>query len=180
MNDNKEKKNINAQNYVIRRSPVVLVYKIIIIELIFLVLFFGVSAIFNFFDLEEVFWGPLSALTIINFSIQFINIIVILILLLAWINRKYIINKDQVIKSRGIIRKRTDAFDIGEIQVAKVRQSILGRIFKYGHIDFQLLFVEEIIKFKYISKPHVVADLCEKLKAQKPEGPMTSVAKPHR
>ncbi len=179
MGNNKENTKV-SQNYVIRRSPVVLVYKIIIIELIFLVLFFSVSAIFNFFELEQVFWGPLSALAVINFLIQFINIIVILLILLAWINRKYIINEDQVIKTRGIIKKRTDAFDIGEIQVAKVRQSIPGRIFKYGDIDFQLLFVEEIVHFKYISKPHVVANLCEKLKAQHPEGPMTKVAKPHR
>ncbi len=170
----------NAQNYVIRRSPVVLVYKIIIIELLFLVLFIGVSTIFSYFEIEDIFWGPLSALTVINFLIQFINIIIIIIILLAWINRKYIINEDQVIKTRGILRKKTDAFDIGEIQTAKVRQSIPGRLFKYGDIDFQLLFVEEIVKFKYISKPHVVADLCEKLKARHPEGPMTKVAKPHR
>lgn len=146
----------------------------------FLVIFLISTALFNYFDLEEQFWGPLSALFVKNAALQGINIIVIIYFILDWHNRRYTIDKGQIIKSRGIISKRVETWDIGEIQSVKVRQGIMGRLFNYGTLQFRILLIDASVYFKYVPRPHEFAALCEKKKQRKSSGPVKEAMSHHR
>ncbi len=162
----------NRAIYTYRQTPFILVFKILWLEVFFLAFFLLSTALFNYFDLEERFWGPLSALFVKNAALQGLNIIVIIYFILDWYNRRYTVDKGQIIKSRGIIRKFFESWDIGEIQSVKVRQGLLGRLFNYGTLQFHILLIDESVYFKYVPRPHEFAALCERKKQKKSAGPV--------
>lgn len=166
--------------YIYRQAPVILVFKILWIEFFFLALFLLSTALFNYFNLEEQFWGPFSALFIKNVVLQVFNIFLIIYIILDWYNRRYTIDEGQIAKSRGIIRRRVEAWDIGEIQSFKVRQGFIGRLFNYGSIRFHILLIDAGVYFKYVPRPNEFAALCEEKKQQKSSGPVKEAISSNR
>lgn len=165
----------SKEKYIFRRSAVILVFRIIIIEILFLLFHMGMNFVFYYYDIGEILLGPFELRLVFFGLLHLVNVLIVIYFILEWVHISYVITKNEIIKLRGIIRRKSDTYDIGEIQNIKVRQGIVGRIFNYGTISFKIVLIEKRVKFEYISDPHKVAGLCEKFKLSASKGPLSEI-----
>lgn len=120
--------------YIMRQSPVFLVSRIIIVELLILIVHFILR-----YSLEQIFTllsFPFSvqALFIEAFIIQIVNLYFLVVVVLSWVNEYYILNPKEVVIKRGLLSSKSTTYEFANLQSMTIQQSFWGRLFNYGTI----------------------------------------------
>lgn len=148
----------------IRKSPVALVVKIILaeilIEAIYLVLSLSLTQISE--QLANGYEASRFALSVLFIVIA---VSVIAVLVAQWANEVFILEKDDLAVSQGIISKRVQTYPYANMQSVTVNQSLLGRLFNYGNVTIYIPVLGKNVSFMEISSPYHFA---EKLKSHIP------------
>jgi membrane protein YdbS with pleckstrin-like domain len=117
----------------IRRSPVGLVIKIIVVEVLveltYLLLSTAVAEVRGSV-------GESYAATRIAMSLVFMTIAISAVIMLVsqWVSESYYITDKEVIIRRGVIAKTEIAYPFTTMQTVSVRQGGLHRLFKFGQL----------------------------------------------
>lgn len=125
---------IRSKMTVIRRSPIGLVIKIIIVEVVIELTYVVLSA-----AVAEIRGsvGESYAVTRIIMSLVFMTMAVsaVIILVSQWVSEGYYITDKELIIQRGILTKTSTAYPFTNIQSVSVRQGGVQRLFTYGQIN---------------------------------------------
>jgi len=86
-----------------------------------------------------VFYSPFAA---IGFSLLVFPLVSMILDILKWYNRLYIVSNRRVIQVNGIINKNVIDSSLEKVNDVKMTQSFFGRIFDYG--DIEILTASEL------------------------------------
>lgn len=129
--------------YTVRSSLVILVFKIITVEIIFLSLyglfFLGGKILTIDFSGWFLFW-----------IFQILDFVVSLFLALSWYAEKYTVTPKQVIISQGLLIIDRDVYNISNIESVKLKVRFWGRIFGFGTLRMYAPTLKEEIWMKHI------------------------------
>ena len=141
-----EQKNSNqSYSYTVRQSHVLLITRIITAEIIIMLLHY-----FLRFILDQIFLSlntklPLLVITIEVILIQILNLYILLVAILTWLNKHYIFNPKEVIIKIGIVSTKSTTYEIANLQSMSISQNFIQRIFNFGTIKlFNPVLKEEI------------------------------------
>lgn len=137
---------MQVDSVIIRRSPVILVYRIIWMT----VIFYALTALILPF-IEQSFFsnnlrGLLSSRIIWSFVIFSAESLVIIILFIQWSLTTYEIKQAEIIFRSGFLRRNMDIHSLRNIQTVYTTQTVLGSLFRYGTVRlFNPMSKEELL-----------------------------------
>ena len=156
-------KNHTDSVYVIRKSFPLLTVRIILVELllegIYLLWRIGV----DFLPLASetrVFLHQFT--TVIFIFVTILQVFLLLVLFLRWSTDYYELQDDEVIKMSGVFSKNGKAFAYQNIQSITVRQSLLGRLLRYGTVYLYIPVLGQDIAFNEVPNPYAFIALIKK------------------
>lgn len=149
--------------YVIRKSFPLLIIRIILVELIlesiYLLWRIGIDFMFVAPD-AKVFLHQFT--TVIFIAVTILQVFLLLVLVLRWSTDFYELQDDEVIKMNGIFSKNGKAFAYQNIQSITVRQSLLGRLLRYGTVYLYIPVLGQDIAFNEVPNPYAFIALIKK------------------
>lgn len=143
---------------IIHQNLIFLIYKLFIIELLFmgtyllfdlpvLLLMDGDTATTQI-ELQADWFG-----VTLLFILSLIQMVVIIIAVLQWVNSIYEIHEHEFIERRGIISIHENTHSFRNFSAISITQGIMGRIFNFGTIRMYHPLLGHSVTLKKISSP---------------------------
>jgi uncharacterized membrane protein YdbT with pleckstrin-like domain len=153
---------------VIRKSIVLFILRIMLLELIFELIYLTWRTLTHFMPLPVETVLTLNAISIIVFIVlvTIIQNIFLIYIALIWVNDYYEIRQREIAHISGIFSKTEKAYPFHDIQSITVHQSFLGRIFNYGSIHLYIPILGHDLNFTEVPSP---AKIVEKIKSANPK-----------
>ncbi|HNQ17464.1 MAG TPA: PH domain-containing protein [Candidatus Woesebacteria bacterium] len=135
---------MNATNspyefYFIRKSPLILLSKLFLFEIIFFAVYILVRVPKLF--LTEVI--PVDILLDLNFwsfvvfsVFSFLQVIMAVLVTLQWTNEYYIIRSSEILHRRGTFTLKEETFSLNNVEAFTVEESFWGKLFHFGTVRF--------------------------------------------
>ena len=161
------------QKLKIRESIVLIASRLIVLELLFGILFYGGSLAISFLD------SNLHILSVVQlYAILFAvflagNALVTLIVVLQWYFRYSEISGDYIVSYSGIFHKTEEKNACNYIETITIEQSFLGMLLNYGTLVLYNPALKQQIYLANIANPKIYMAIIEKsfLKNKKPMTP---------
>lgn len=144
-------------NYRVHASIVLPILKILLFEACISIFYY----ILNVFVSSTIFIEPLLV-AYIKVGLWIVNVIVVILLMLAWHYRYYIVSPESISAHGGIIIKHTMSCDIAAIRSVVVNQGLFGKLFGYGTVTLKSPLLDQNFILKSVPKPFKHANLIEK------------------
>jgi len=154
---------------IVHQNVILLIFKLLLIE-------FVLIGSYIVFDLPIILLMDGDASTVqldpqadwygiaLLFILSMIEMIVIIVTVLQWVNNYAEIRKDDIVQKKGIISVHESVNSFQNFTAVTVHQGILGRIFNYGVIRLFNPALDHSITIKNISSPTKYKDIiAEKL-----------------
>lgn len=164
---NSKRREIRVKKLRVRRSPVLLLFKLITLDIIFLfagiVQYLIVSTLpgFNLLD-------TYILVLMTNLGLGIIWLLYTGWIILKWRNNYYEIFPGAVIEHDGVFYKNEKSFSCDRIASVESKQTFLGRMFNYGVIRLYDPFLEKYIYLYNVTNParyaNVLKDIYVKTK----------------
>lgn len=156
-----QKKNNQLYSYVERQSPVLLVGRIITSEIVIMTLHYFVR-----FILDQIFLflnvkAPLFVITIEVILIQILNLYILLVAILTWLNKQYIFNPKEVIIKTGVLSTKSTTYEIANLQSMSISQNFIQKLFNFGSIKLFNPVLKEEIYISDIPNPHKYGEIIQ-------------------
>jgi len=157
-----EKQNSNlSYSYNVRQSPVLLIARIVVSEIVIMVLHYFIRFILDQIFIFLVTKQPLFVITIEVILIQILNIYILLIAILTWLNKQYIFNPKEVIIKTGVLSTKSTTYEIANLQSMSISQNIIQKIFNFGSIKLFNPVLKEEIYIADIPDPHKYGEIIQ-------------------
>lgn len=142
---------------IIHKSPVLLTFKIIILEVLIELLYLVISGLAQLigqqFDYNIRLISPLTQLLLLPVQIS-----VLVFLLTKWSGETYEIQKEEIIIRSGILKRTEKAYPFRNMQSVIVRQSILERLVGAGSVSVFIPTLGTDLVFFEVPNPHKFAE----------------------
>lgn len=148
----------NNEPVIIRPNLIFLIYKLFIIELLFIgsYLLFDLPVLLLMdgdttttkIELQTDWYG----LTLL-FILSMIQMVVIIIAVLRWFNNYYEIHEHEIIERRDLFSIHENTHSFRNFSAISITQGIIGRIFNFGTIKLYHPLLGHSITMKKISSP---------------------------
>lgn len=146
-------------SFEVRTTPFYLLLRILVLELVITGFYLLFRAISNFTTLEWLNTFYLDNQFFILGSMQVLNVLLIISMLLAWLNRYYTIVPEELRVTSGLVTKRTITYDIRSLQSVTVDQTLMGRLFNFGTIHlYNPAWTQEVV-IEDITHPERYAEI---------------------
>ncbi len=136
---------------IIRQSVAVLFFKLILLEFAFLSFFLILLLIASF----AVASFSLTDTSVVIFIYGILNVIkgfMTIVAVMNWVRHYYEVWPGIVIYKSGLFSRHSSSFKLHNISVMEIEQSLVARVFRYGSIQLQNMFVKE--QFYLVDVPH--------------------------
>ena len=100
---------------------------------------------------------------LVYFLYQVINTTVLLLVILDWYNRSYVIRTDDIALRSGVFKVQEQLLQYDNIESVQVTQSLLGRILKFGSIRMYNPLLRQETEITNIAHPQSIAKKIQKL-----------------
>ena len=149
----------NSEYQIVRMSPWILLYRLLLAELLF------VASLFIFKYLSEVVINNpetwIEALGIWILMAQGIEIIVLVCICFVWSNTIYGFSKKTITKKTGVLMINQNTYNTSNIESVKVKQRLFGVLFKFGSVYLSAPTLKETVVIKGVSNPRALAEKIE-------------------
>ena len=150
---------------IIHKSPVLLAFKIIILELLIELLYLVISGLAQLigqqFDYDIRLISPLTQLLLLPAQIS-----VLVFMLTKWSGETYEIQKEEIIIRSGVLKRTEKAYPFINMQSVIVSQSILERLVGAGTISVFVPTLGTDLVFSEVPNPH---NFAERIKEATPD-----------
>jgi len=157
-----QKYNNRSYSYDVRQSPVLLIARIVMSEIVIMILHYFIrfilDQIFLFLNAKQ----SILIITIEVIIIQILNIYILLVAILTWLNKHYIFNPKEVIIKTGIINTKSTTYEIANLQSMSILQNVVQKIFNFGSIKLYNPVLREEIYISDISDPHKYGEIIQR------------------
>jgi len=143
---------------ILRQSIIFLIYRLFLIELVFIgsYLIFDLPLMFLMdtdpntasIELGTDYYG----LTLLLIT-SVIEMIIIIVVVLKWVNLYYEIREDEIIERHGIISVNENAHSFRNFAAISISQGIIGRIFNYGTLKLYNPAIDHSLTLRKIGSP---------------------------
>ena len=148
-------------NVVIHKSPVLLAFKIIILEVLIELVYLVLSAFTQFlgqqFNYEVRLFSPLTQLLLLPFQIG-----VLVWMLTRWSSETYEIQEEELIMRYGVLQRVEKAYPFSNMQSVIVRQSVLERLVGAGTVSVFVPTLGTDLFFTEVPNPQRFAESIKK------------------
>ncbi len=144
----------------IKRSPIVLIWKFVAVEIAGLVLYF-IATLFG--NAKYEIYTQISALNFISYQtakmlfLSGAQFVLTVYAFLSWYYESYVFKQNSLSHERGVFFKKKKAFPIGKSFSVKVLQGALGKFFHYGSVLIESNGARFIVNS--ISRPEKLIDV---------------------
>lgn len=156
-----QKKNNQLYSYVERQSPVLLVGRIVTSEIVIMVLHYFVRFILDQIFLYLNLKTPLFVISIEVILIQILNLYILLLAILTWLNKQYIFKPKEVVIKTGILSTKSTTYEIANLQSMSISQNFIQKIFNFGSIKLFNPVLKEEIYISDIPNPHKYGEIIQ-------------------
>jgi uncharacterized membrane protein YdbT with pleckstrin-like domain len=147
----------------LRESTIKLVFRIIVLIIIFDLFYFAITIIEMIYpSLKEVYISFFNYSTLIHLSLLFLQIFSIAYMFVRWFTNYYVIGNDHIAQIYGIISKTEKTIKYSNLRIVDNKQSVLGRIFNYGDIVLGLIGNDQNFLIKGIDDPNNIVNRIQK------------------
>lgn len=154
----------NSKNVIIiRRSIVIFVMRLIVIELIFGVFYLSIRYINNLLGISFESFLLIELVIFMSFEIGLICYVI-----LDWVSNYYVLKDKELVIVSGILTKKEQSFSLSGAQSISYDQGIVGRILNYGNVHLYSPVLQREVYLSSISSPKSIAEIIEN-KAKKGE-----------
>lgn len=151
----------NNYSIIIRKSPVILVIRLLAAELLILTLNLILRLPALFIELEGIAFNFISLYFILVILIQLINLYLIVTIVLQWINEYYILNPKEVIVHSGIFSINETTYEFANLQSMTISQSFFERLFNYGTIKLYNPVLKQEVYLHQIPNPKKYGEIIQ-------------------
>ena len=141
----------------IRKSTVIFICRILLIELIFAGFFLLLRSPFHFEEgvlTENIAqYETINFFTIVYLIFLIIKIIWIIQVTLTWANQYYELEPGQITYTKGTFYETKQIYSILNIQQITLKQSFLGKIFRFGSIQLYNPYLKKYFYMTQIQDP---------------------------
>lgn len=166
MND-ELKSDIETRSIVIRRSPIILVARLILLEVLLELVYLSLRILATFIPVQsplryalDVFFLPAFVL------ITLFQVVFLIVIVLRWLNNYYELREGELVYVSGVISKKETAYAYANIQSTSMHQSAIGRYFHYGDVTIYIPTIGHDIVMNEISQPAKFVRLIKELSSQ--------------
>lgn len=146
---------------VIRRSVVLFVIRVILLELLFEIIYLLWRGLIHFLPLpvETVITLNAASLVIFLILITVIQNIFLIGIVLNWVNDYYEIREDEIAHVHGTFSRTEKAYPYQDIQSITIHQGFFGRLCNYGSIGLYIPTLGHDLTFAEVSDPAKFVEL---------------------
>lgn len=167
-----DNKKIFVTHLTVRQSISLLIIKLILIDIIAAVIFFGFfSALFNTNISNVLNINPNTYNTVMFLTLVLGKISLTIYAVIEWLNEYYEITPNFITHKQGIIFRQVTKHDIPYIRSVKINHSLLGSLLNYGTISLIDIRRKKDIKLYLIHNPlkylHILEDLIPDIEEEK-------------
>ena len=144
---------MQIDSLIIRRSPAVLVYRIVWMTMAFYTITAIAYPVVEWLWLQAGFGNTFGNRFLWSLATITLESFIICVLFIHWSMTTYEIRPGELIYRSGLIRRKMDIHSLKNMQTVYVSQGILGRIFKYGTLSLFNPMSKEELLLKNISDP---------------------------
>lgn len=146
---------------VIRKSAMLFVLRIILLELLFEIIYLSWRSLIHFlpFSLETVVTLNFISIIVFLILVTVIQNIFLIFIALGWVNDYYEIRADEVVHITGTLSKTEKAYPYRDIQSITIHQDFFGRLFNYGSVHLFIPALGYDLNFNEISNPAKFVEL---------------------
>ncbi len=140
-------------SYIIRRSPIVLIMRLLAAEMLilFLSLLLRIPALF--IELQQTVINVISLYFIFIIVLQLLNFYLIFRIVLGWVNEYYILKPKEIIVRSGILSINEVAYRLANLQSITIEQNLIERFFNYGTIKLYNPVLKQEVYLYQIPNP---------------------------
>lgn len=147
---------------IIHKSPVLLAFKIIVLEILIELLYLVVSFLIQQVSLQVGYEVPLVS-PITQALLLPIQISILVWMLVRWSSETYEIQADELIVRSGIIKRTERAYPYRNMQSVIVQQSIIERIVDAGTVSVFVPTLGTELVFTEVPRPKHFAETIKKV-----------------
>jgi len=150
---------MEIDSVIIRKSPIILLSKMIITTLAIYVLF----TLYSIFFHQEVGieFSEVTGKILFLFTSVSVEALVMIILFLQWTFTTYEINNTEIIERRGVFWRRQEINSLKYMQAVYINQGFLGTLIGYGTLKLHNPLSKEEVCLKHIPDPNKYAHLLQ-------------------
>lgn len=146
-----------------REATIKLVFRILLSVIIFDFFYLFLTLFEEFvLDLNEA--GPmlLSYSALYHLVLIVLQLVTIIYLFVKWYISYYVVSDTHLTKKTGLLVKRDKVVNYGNVRVVNYKQGVLGRIFNYGDIVFEMVGGGDDLIVKGIESPSSIVEIIQK------------------
>lgn len=115
-----------------RKTPLILLYKIISLALIFNIFFIITSIIYVY--MRQYFWRPIISEPTVFLTLFIIEIVIFLILIINWFNEYIYINDNFLLYKKWILFTKEIRYNLDTINNIDIEQNFINNFLRYWDI----------------------------------------------
>lgn len=160
------KNSISNEPIRIHRSLVVFVWRLLIVELLFGLLYIFARIVADFLNVNQILGVGLEPYIFFqSLAFFFIEISLVLFVVLHWLSNYYIIKGNELIVVTGILVKKEQAFSLSGAQAITYEEGIIGRLLNYGDVHLFSPILQKEVYLSNVPDPKHIVDLIETAKS---------------
>ncbi len=137
-----------------------LIIRITVMELLLECIYVGWRFGIDYLPIEENIKLLLHNFTTGVFIIvSLIQIFLLILIVVRWINEYYELQKDEIIVWKGVITKKGQSYPYTNIQSITVNQSLLGRVVGFGTVILYIPALGQDLVFHEVPSPYSFTEL---------------------
>lgn len=152
----KQRNKISIQNLRVRRSPILLIARLVLLNIIFLILLLAIRSALTILlpnlQVGDVYGAYLIVYGVLGLGVLGLTIYVVL----AWKNSYYEIKPHSIVVHKGIFAKKEINFACNRIESITVKTTMIGNLFDFGTISLYDPFLEKHIYLANIGQPEQI------------------------
>lgn len=153
---------MNVDSVLIRKSPIILLYRMVIATVVIYVLFAVYSA-FLYEYTEPILTNVLLGKSAFAFVSILIEALTMYLLLLQWSFSYYELTDTDVTKRSGILKRQQETFSLRNTQSVHIKQGTLGTLWNYGTLELHNPLTKQDVVLRDIADARKYADIISSL-----------------
>lgn len=157
--------------YIIRKSFPLLIIRLVVLELLLESIYVGWRFGIDYLSIAsdtKIFLHSLT--TAVFIFVTLIQIILLLVIVIKWLNEYYEMQDDEIIQWTGVITKRGRSYPYSNIQSITIQQSAVGRILNFGTVVLYVPTLGQDLSFDEVPKPQAFIKLIKEHMPTNEEG----------
>lgn len=157
---------INNEFSPIRQSPIILISKILIAELLINSIYFFPRLLKVYFDdviNQELYFYLNGASIVLYLLVILVQLAAITYIVIEWSNNLFIVKDNEIVHRRGVFSFKEDSYSLRNVEAFMLDQTFIGRILNFGTIHFYSPVLKQEYYIENVGSPSKLKENIENM-----------------